>query len=211
MLPSEENSVDKALEAYSDKKSILTHFAESLTISGAIYQPSLRKLIKANGEAPMLIFVTDLLHEFLSFVPNGLNSDEIVLYAEKILAHCPTWSTSDLILCLKNGMDGKYGPVKFKWTWNSDFVEWAKKYDQQKDDFFFKRHVDTTKNAKLKNADLVKLFPKELIAQFVKDKSEEQKNNARIDIKVPRYVVDKGLKAVDEYIEKEVYKNELKK
>jgi len=151
-----------------------------------------------------------LLKEFLVYVPNSLTPTEVAQHADKILAHCPKWSTADLILCLKNGMDGKYGPVKFKWTWNSDFVEWAKKYEREKDDFFFKRHIDTTKNAKLENADLVKLFPKELIAQFAKEKSEDKKN-ARLDIKVPRHIVDQGLKAVDEYIENEVSKNELKK
>lgn len=187
-----------------DKKSILTHYGESLTIGDTLRHPSIGRLVKTNGNDPMIVFVTGLLYEFISFVPHGLDSDDITLYAEKILAHCSKWSTSDLVLCLKNGMDGKYGPVKFKWTWNSDFMEWAKKYEREKDDFFFKRHVETTKNAKLDNADLVKLFPKELIAQFAKDKSEEQKKNARLDIKVPRHVIDKGLKAVDEYIEKAI-------
>lgn len=177
---------------------MLTHYGESLTIADAIRQPSIRRLVKTNGEAIMGPFVMGLLKEFLVYVPNALTPDEVANYADKILAHCPTWSTADLILCLKNGMDGRYGPIKFRWTWASDFVVWAAKYDQQKVDFFYQRHEKKKSEPK---EDVISMIPSNIMEKFRKESLADPKKEEAMEIKVPREIVDQGLKAVDDYID----------
>lgn len=149
----------------------------------------------------MVVFITGLLNEFLSFVPTALTGDEVVLYSDKILAHCPTWSTADLILCLKNGTDGKYGIVKYNWKWNV-FVDWAFKYEQQKDDFFHDRHLKKSNEGKMANEDLIKLFPKDLIEKFAREKFIDKEKRNQLDVKIPKEIVDQGLEAIDSWIEK---------
>lgn len=197
--PSAKGLTDDALDLFFQKKSILTHYGQSLAISGTLHHPSIGKLVKSNGEASMLVFITGLLNEFLSFVPNALNADEIVLYADKILAHCPTWTTADLVLCFKNGMDGKYGIVKYNWKWNV-FIEWTQKYDQEKDDFFYKRHLSAKSEERV---DVLKFIPKHIVEKFNKISAASDEKKPDISkIQIPNDVISQGLKAVDEYIEK---------
>ena len=98
-------------------------------------------------------------------------------------------------------MDKKYGPIKFKWTWTSDFMEWKERYEQDKADYFYKDHVAKTSKAKLENAELIKLFPKELLEKFGKETLVDKKKQEAEDLKVPPDVVAKGVKAIDEWIE----------
>lgn len=176
----------------------MTHYGGSLTIGSTLSSPSIGKLVKTNGDAIMGPFIMGLLKEFLIYVPNALTPQEVAQYADKILAHCPKWSTSDLILCLKNGMDGKYGPIKFRWTWASDFVEWARRYDQEKVDFLYHKHEK--KKSEPPN-DVISMIPANIMEKFKKETLADPKKEEFNDIKVPRHIVDQGLSAVDEYID----------
>ena len=143
-----------------------------------------------------------LLHEFLGLVPNALNADEIVLYAKKILSDFPDWSTADLVLCLKNGAAGKYGPIKFRWTWASDFMEWVHQHNQDKDNFFHDKHVRAKTEGAINNAELIKMFPKELLEKFAKEPFADKAKEKMLDTRIPDDVIAQGIEAVDAYIEK---------
>lgn len=192
---------DDAVNLFFDKKSILTHYGASLSITDTFRRPSIGRLVKTNGEDSMLVFVTGLLNEFLSFVPNALSADEIVMYADKIIAHCPQWNTADLVLCLKNGMDGKYGPIKFRWTWSSDFVVWMEKYDEDKYKWRHVDHLEKKKNGIMADENLIKIFPKEIINQLLKQSFVDQEKRKLLDIPIPKEIVAQGKVAIDEYID----------
>lgn len=194
-------SGDKAIALLSSQEPVLTHYSASLTMADAIYQPSIRSLVKSIGEEFVGTSILALLKEFLVFVPNSLTPPEVASYADKILSYRPNWSMGDLILCLKNGMEGKYGINKYHWKWNPDFIEWVRLFEQDKDDYFFKKHTDKINASKLENADLIKLFPKELMEKFSKETLVDNKKQEAENLKVPADVVAQGVVAVDEWIE----------
>ena len=197
-----EKAKDSALDLFYAQEQLLTHYGASLTISDTIRRPTIQNLVKTHGNDYVVFFVTGLLNELLSFVPTSLTGAEVVLYSDNIIASFPTWSPEDIILCLKNGMSGKYGPTTYHWKWNPNFVEWAKRYNQEKDDFFHDRHVKAKTEGAIQNAELIKLFPKELLEKFAKESFADKSKEKMLDTKIPDDVIAQGIEAVDAYIEK---------
>lgn len=153
------------------------------------------------------MFLVGVLKEFLGYVPNSLTPEQVVQYADNIMASFPEWAPEDLILCLKNGMSGKYGPTPYHWKWNPNFIEWAQKHNQEK----YNYHVDDCKKKQtegaLRDAEIISLFPKELFENFAKVPFADKAKEKMLDIKIPNDVAMQGPEAVDAWIDKIKIKN----
>lgn len=145
----------------------------------------------------MGVCITAILTEFLSLVKNSIKAEEVPLYADKILSFKPNWSTADLALCLGNGINGKYGSSEYPWKWNPDFIDWARKYDQEKVDYFYQKHMKVKSQ---KHDDLIKMIPKHVLEKFTKEKFVNQEKRERLNVKIPKEIVDQGVEAVDAWI-----------
>lgn len=193
---------DKVVDLVLSKNPVLTHYSDNLTISDACGRPSIRSLCKSKGNDYAGVCITAILTEFLSFVKNSLKSDDVPLYADKILSSLPHWSTSDLVLCLKNGMNGKYGINEFPWQWSPDFVKWIEKYEAEKFDFSKKLHEEKKQTGIKSDQELISMMPKELLDKFKKEALVSKAREKQLDMKIPKDIVDQGLDAVNDWIEK---------
>lgn len=195
---------DKVVSLVLSKTPVLTHYSDSLTIGDTWGQPSIRSLCKSQGNDYAGVCISAILTEFLSFVKNSIKSDDVPLYADKILSSLPYWSMSDLVLCLRNGMNGKYGINEFPWQWSPDFVKWVQRYEEEKDNFSKQIHEDKKQAGVKADQELISMLPKELLEKFSREKFVDQEKRNRLDIKIPKEVVDKGLDAVDDWIERNI-------
>lgn len=184
------------------KRPVLTHYSDKLTIGDTITHAPIQFLCKSKGNDYMGFSIVAILTEFLSLVKNSLKSEEVPLYADKIMSFCPTWSITDLMLCLNNGINGKYGSTDFPWKWNPDFIEWVRRYNEDKDKFFGKRHEKLKAEGVIRDAEMISLFPKELFANFGKVQFADKVKEKMLEEKIPDDVVAQGVPAIDAYIEK---------
>lgn len=147
------------------------------------------------------MFILGLLKEFLTYVPNSLTPAEVAQYADKIMAYCPDWTTTDLIICLKNGMDGKYGINKYHWKWNPDFIEWVKIFNQKKFEFISEREEQKKKDGQKADAQIISLFPQHILEKFKKETLTDKRADEALIPTPSDEIIAQGSDAVDAYIE----------
>lgn len=120
---------------------ISDHSAE-LTVAKAQQSSQISLIKKEQGKDYLRMTIAGIINELLPFVPNQIGSAEIAAYSTEISNTYWHWKIDDLILCLRNGMNGLYGKEYHKFTYQT-FSEWANKYEVEKENHFHNKHLDT--------------------------------------------------------------------
>lgn len=191
---------DKVVNLVFSKTPVLTHYSDNLTIGDTWGLPSIKSLCKSKGNDYAGVCITAILTEFLSFTKNSLKAGDVPLYADKILSFLPDWSTSDLVLCLKNGMSGKYGINEYPWQWSPDFIKWVNEYNSEKYNFSVSRHEEKKKSGAKEDQEIINLFPKHILEKFKKETLVDKKYEEKMNFKIPDDIIAQGVDAVDNYI-----------
>lgn len=122
---------------------LISDESASLTIAKAQLSPQISLIKKEKGIEFLRMSIAGIISEMLPFVSsNQLTSKEIAAYSTEISNVYWYWKIDDLILCLKNGMNHIYGKPYGAFTYQM-FSEWANKYEIQKDDMFYNKHLNT--------------------------------------------------------------------
>jgi hypothetical protein len=116
--------------------------SSGLSVAKAQQSDQLSLIKKNHGIEYLRMVIAGIINELLPFVPNQIGAKEIASYSTEISNVYWYWKIDDLILCLRNGMNGLYGKEYHKFTYQT-FSEWAIKYEKERDDYFYNKHLDT--------------------------------------------------------------------
>ena len=126
----------QAVELFKERKPILiSQHTQLLTLEKAQKSVQLSTIKREQGEEFTENMVCSVLSEALRLIPNQLNKVDILTYAKMFLQEYRLWKVDDLILCLKEGTNGRYGKVFNVFNY-SEFMDWCLKYDQAKTEYW---------------------------------------------------------------------------
>ncbi len=131
------NTVNKTLpEIFKSKESILIgDYTKKLTVDKAQKSIQLSVIQSVEGNKFVESLIIRILNEALEFIPHELTTKAIINYTKIFIQEYWYWKIDDFVLCVKNGMLGKYGKI-YK-TFNfSVLMEWCNIYDKDKNKYY---------------------------------------------------------------------------
>jgi hypothetical protein len=121
---------------------IVSEHARSLTLEKAQASSQISLIKKERGEDFVAILVGKILKESLKFIPSTIEANDIPLISQMFINEYWHFKIDDYILCMKNGINGVYGKTYGMFNY-STLMEWAGKYQVQKEEFYHGKHIQT--------------------------------------------------------------------
>ena len=130
---------DKALILIAENKPALTSdHAVALTVETAIQGTQISLITNKFGADFADDAITFLFHELSNFVTLGGTPDACLQWAKMIRTEYWGWKFDDLIYCIRQGINGRWGKIYGSFTY-ATFTEWAGKYELERNDYFEQR------------------------------------------------------------------------
>ena len=143
MIPLQEHgrlTLQKITE--SERGIFISDEIQSLTVATAQNSKQFSLIKKEQGEIYLQIAISKIMKEAARFLPCKMNEDDFVYYSKYFSKELWYWKFDDFILCLKNGIEKKYGDIYGEFN-VSVFMKWAGLYEVEKENHFHNKHLDT--------------------------------------------------------------------
>lgn len=152
---------------------LISDESAKLTIAKAQLSPQISLIKKERGVEFLRMAIGGIISEMLPFVGgNQISMKEIAAYSTEISNVYWYWHIDDLILCLRNGINNIYGKPYGAFTYQM-FSEWADKYEKEKDNMFYNKHLDTKDPSTTREDNKYRLY-KERQDRMLPDKPTEK-------------------------------------
>lgn len=120
--------------------------ANELTLAKAQQSDQLSLVKKEMGITFAEKMLAGILNEFSVFVQHDLTPITLAIYAKQILATYWYMKIDDIIMCLKNGINGDYGKTYGKFNY-SVFAEWMSEYETERDNYYYDKHLEVKESS----------------------------------------------------------------
>lgn len=140
-----------------DKGIFISEAIHSLTIASAQNSKQFSLIKKEKGEEYLQVAISKIMKEAFRFLPSKMNEEDIIYFAKYFQKEFWYWKFDDFILCFKNGIEKKYGEIFGEFN-ISVFMSWAEKYNQEKEDFFYNKHLSSVEKNNSNEENKHKIF-----------------------------------------------------
>jgi hypothetical protein len=111
---------------------------------------SLKKICEESGEMACELIISKMLAELKGAVKTYYTGDNINIFAKMIISNNQEMKISELILCINNGINGKYSEpnkaVIYGDVTYDVIAGWINRYNNDKEDFLYQRHLERKNN-----------------------------------------------------------------
>lgn len=137
-----QDSENNLPELYEQNKPIfISEYCKSLTIVTAQKSTQISYIKFENGAEYLEKLIIKVITEALKIIPNDLKTDNVIYFTKLIVNEYWYWKIDDIVLCLKNGILGKYGKIYGQFS-VMIIIEWLNEYQKEKDNYYENKLLD---------------------------------------------------------------------